>query len=297
MSTPDAWTLLASTNSHDRLRGARVLARAARPSERERIATALAAESVVWVRKALEEALLTAAAGRVPAEVTTGPAEYMEPTDEDLGHVWAEAMASLLHEVNPILGLLRVDGPREIQDYAASRCKLHVDRLAAVLQAFGDLGHASAGRPNLVEFELSECLRALVDGLREQNPVEVEFNGPVPCLVYGDPRLTDLCITNAVRNALEAQRAAKVNAPILVTWGDTDRDYWVSVLDRGVGLPAGFMHAFDVGKTSKKAHTGLGLAIARRAARSMRGTAALRPRQGGGVAFELRWPHRERDSE
>ncbi len=293
----DPWKLLASSSSHDRVVGARLLSRTARPGDRERIAAALAAETVVWVRKALEDALRKASDGRTPTVVMTGAFEEPDPREEDSARAWAEAVASLLHEINPILGLLRVDAPREIADYERSRCKAHVDRLAAVLQAFGDLGHASATRPQVEEFDLAECLRASVEGLGEQNPFEVEFNGPTPCLADGDARLLDLCITNAIRNAIEAQRAAKVETALLVAWGVTDRDYWVSILDRGVGLPASFIHAFDVGKTSKKAHRGLGLAIARRAARSLRGTAALRPREGGGVAFELRWPHLDKDPE
>ena len=77
-----------------------------------------------------------------------------------------------------------------------------------------------------------------------------------------------------------------------MSWEQTDTDVWVAVIDNGVGLATGTDQAFDIGTTtkSKAAHYGMGLSIAREAARSLDGTVSLVPREEGGARFELRWP-------
>jgi len=102
-------------------------------------------------------------------------------------------------------------------------------------------------------------------------------------------------VRNAIDSTIELNRAAPPDSPIgriLVTWGDDDRSLWVVVLDRGVGLPPGFYEAFEIGTTtkSKETHLGMGLAIARRAARSIGGEVSLTPRAESGASFELTWP-------
>ena len=39
---------------------------------------------------------------------------------------------------------------------------------------------------------------------------------------------------------------------IVVTWGETDIDYWTAVLDRGPGVVGPVESAFGIGKTTKR---------------------------------------------
>jgi signal transduction histidine kinase len=78
--------------------------------------------------------------------------------------------------------------------------------------------------------------------------------------------------------------------PIVIGWGETDRDLWLSILDRGKGFPQGFAKLFEIGTTTKKNHLGMGLALARQAALSLNGQITLAPRQPNGAKFEFRWP-------
>ena len=57
-------------------------------------------------------------------------------------------------------------------------------------------------------------------------------------MVTSDPTLVRLAVCNGIRNAIEAVAAANLAEPhpIVITWGETDIDYWVAVLDRGVGI-------------------------------------------------------------
>ena len=106
-----------------------------------------------------------------------------------------------------------------------------------------------------------------------------------------DRGLLELLLKNALRNAVEAtSEAGEPFTPVTVTWGETDIDYWISVLDRGIGLPQRLESAFKIGASLKKGHLGVGLALAAQAADSMQGQISLTPRDGGGAQFEFRWP-------
>jgi signal transduction histidine kinase len=101
-----------------------------------------------------------------------------------------------------------------------------------------------------------------------------------------------LCLSNGLRNAIEATAGAGGdlgNRPITISWGHTDVDCWVSIMDLGVGFKGNLQRAFEMGTTTKSGHLGMGLAIAYQALASMSGRLMLVPNQRG-VRFEMRWP-------
>jgi signal transduction histidine kinase len=117
--------------------------------------------------------------------------------------------------------------------------------------------------------------------------------GPSPFVAVGDRGLVELALRNGVINAVEATReidAGDDDHSIVVNWNKTDRDYWVAVLDRGPGIPERAAAIFDFGTTTKEGHLGMGLALAIRAARSMRGDLSIATRETEGARYELRWP-------
>ena len=74
-----------------------------------------------------------------------------------------------------------------------------------------------------------------------------------------------------------------------MTWGMTDIDYWVAVLDRGPGIVGPAESTFGIGETTKKGHSGFGLAIAKQAIETLGGACTLQPAAEGGARFEIRW--------
>tara|TARA_R110002074_G_scaffold303063_2_gene474261 strand:- start:845 stop:1108 length:264 start_codon:yes stop_codon:yes gene_type:complete len=76
---------------------------------------------------------------------------------------------------------------------------------------------------------------------------------------------------------------------IVVNWAETDRDYWIAILDEGVGIHGGIEGAFEIG-TSTKNHVGHGLPGIRAAMLSLQGTATLEPRKDRGCTLALTWP-------
>jgi signal transduction histidine kinase len=105
-----------------------------------------------------------------------------------------------------------------------------------------------------------------------------------------------LVVANGLRNAIEATESLSeiidASNRVVVSWGETDRDYWIAIVDWGPGLPLGFDRIFDIGSTTKKDHLGMGLAIAERAALSLSGNVSVTPREDKGTRYEFRWPRR-----
>ncbi len=294
MTRAEALALLSSGSTHDRLAAARFLSRHAIPKDREKITLALRDEAVVWIRNALQQALALSSGG-VPARPIEATA-FDDADDDPEAYLRGviDTTRRFLHELNPLLGLIGLYAAQEIPEYGRSQTKAHLDRLSRLASALDKLSKAAEPVPTEV-FDLASCIRLSVEAGTLAPAHMVEVSGPGSVRVHGSWALVDLIISNALRNALEAEAATGNARPVVVTWGTTDAEAWVSVLDRGVGLPPSSDRAFDIGTSSKREHMGMGLAIAKQAARSLGGTIRLSPREGGGVAFEFRWPQPEGD--
>jgi signal transduction histidine kinase len=161
-----------------------------------------------------------------------------------------------------------------------------------MLEAIELLGRAAAA-PSARDFDLAELIREVTE-LASVEGMSVELAGQSPHIIQSDPSLLGIVVRNAIANAVEATRALKrrssSNQRIVVSWGETDRDYWVGVLDWGVGLPAQSSSIFEIGTTTKQGHLGMGLALVHRSSLTLHGRVRIEPRPEGGTVFELRWP-------
>lgn len=328
MDAARAVSLLKSADASERLRGARALRTAATSAHRTDIDTAFARETDSWVRSALGRARDRLDGVAVPAAADTE--ELSEVSREVRAQATAEATTMLLHELRPLVGLLRLRAERELADYETSNTGRSIERLVSFLAAV-KLLRESAGAPTWAEFNLSDLVARTVESeLEEEDRSTVMAVGTDPTHVVGDESLLQLALAQAVRNAVEAiedRRGADLGglaeepntgsatgsvevadpgvglttsvsgiAPsspsIVINYGITDRDYWVVVLDDGIGLPAGADQVFEMWATgkSKSKHFGIGLPLARRAMATLDGTVELQPREQGGAACEIRWP-------
>jgi len=285
---------LKSETQTDRLEAARYFASHAAANHESALRDALARERVHWIRTALKRALakIVPNAEFVSAEVSVDRDDVPE---RFAAQVYADALetaaSELIHEVEPILGTLRLAAEGEIQNFAESNTGRNLDRLDDLLAAFSRLRRA-ASAPKSEEFSLDEAVQRCIQETQVPHGIHIQKAGPLQCIVTGDSSLVSLCFNNGLRNAIEATAAVSEEAkkpPIAVAWGQTDIDYWISIVDSGVGFKGNLQRAFEMGTTTKEGHLGMGLAIASQALGSMSGKLLLAPNTRG-VRFEMRWP-------
>ena len=114
-------------------------------------------------------------------------------------------------------------------------------------------------------------------------------------MVLGDPALISIALSNVLKNAVEAVQASPDGSQpgIVLTWGTTIDESWITVMDEGPGFPYGTARLTDPGISSKSKdseHLGMGLAIANTALESLGGRLLLSSRRTRGASCELRWP-------
>lgn len=298
MNPETAWEKLRSSDQYERLRAARYFSRRAGSSDADRLKRALADESVVWVRNALRQAVDRATGAVEEEDTAEDPAEQQTASLKEASEdIYAEAVehttGQLLHEIEPVIGSLSYFAKQEIDDFEDSDTKARIDHLKALLHAIDELNSA-ASAPSFSEFDLSQLIQRTASGEVADDDVAIELPGPTPLLVAGDEQLVGLVLQNAIRNAVEATKRAANDSSlpsIVINWGETERDYWVAVLDEGRGPPTGMDRAFGIGSTTKEGHLGMGLAVARQAIHSLSGAIDLQPRsKEGGARLTFRWP-------
>jgi len=294
MDRDRALELLASTSAHERLLSARYLRNAARPEDKPRLARALREETVSWVRRALQSAVerLDDVSARHLSNV---PASSAPPADAVVRQVHArateEVTATILHEFQPILGLLKTAARAEIVNFETSQTSTQLSRIDTLISGIETLKRA-ATTPRLRELDFAELVRACAAEEAGDDANILSLRGPSPMLIHFDSGLLKLAIVNGLRNAMDAVLLLKnrlEDGDIVITWGFTDIDAWLAILDRGPGLATGAAEAFRIGTTTKVNHSGLGLAIAKQAMESMEGTIGLTPVEPMGARFEIRW--------
>jgi signal transduction histidine kinase len=283
-----------SSNSRERLDAARILARDGTPVDLDLIVGALRSETVSWVRSSLENAE-TRLTGSTRAAVAS-----LDVDESAVDDVYAEAIEEttgrLMHEITPLVGAVRMYAELEVKNFAKTKFRHQLDRLDEMLTAIDTLSRAAAS-PKLIEFNLADELADVVEDF-SFGGVEVQMSGPDPLNIVSDPTLVCLVTKSALNNAAESTLQAHPNDPpyIALKWDATERDNWLSVLDRGTGLPPTAGKIFEIGVSGKRGHLGMGLSLATRAAQSLRGHIRLTPRDGGGVQFLFRWPRSDSPS-
>ncbi len=278
------------SSDRERLRLARDMAVAPDLPSKAVLKAMLADEDLPWVRNAIESAL-----GRLgEGAAKTAVAGELDEADELYAQALHVATREILHEVSPIVGRARLAARQLLADQPRDNAlERELQALGRTVEALRRLSAASAV-PVPAEFDLAGCVSDLTRGLASETQCNVRASGPSQYFVVADRALVELVITNLVRNAIEATDALLSEDisghEVIVNWGTRANQHWVSVIDRGEGLPAQAAELFERGVTLRDRGSGLGLTTATRAASSVGGTLELAPNDQGGTTATFRWP-------
>jgi signal transduction histidine kinase len=293
MTRDDALTALFSPRAHERLQAARVLANAAKRDDLGSIRLALDNEHVPWVRSALEKLKLRLQGGKAsPSDLNElldpgeRPPEASEITRSDL-------IGQVLHELTPAIGRLKMAAMSELQTYGGSRTEKEFERVAQLVDLFERWRRISAP-PRSSAIDLHALLSDVADEEGASGvPIHVIAVENMPA-IESDREFLRAAVANGVRNAVQAieqkEKARSGEEAVTITYGITDRDFWISVNDDGVGLPGNAEYVFLSTTTTKPGHRGLGLPIALEAIAKLGGTVSLTPGARGGARFFVQVP-------
>ncbi|HSI09005.1 MAG: ATP-binding protein, partial [Rariglobus sp.] len=184
---------------------------------------------------------------------------------------------------------------REI-DSAARRLQRLVNNLLDVTRL-----ESGALRPRLDWCDLRDIINAALDAtadLRREHPTTVNLPDDLPP-VRGDFALLEQAVFNLLHNAAAhtpAGTAIEVTAHI----NTLDREAWITVADRGPGLPAAhaaqIFDRFARGDPARAGGLGLGLSIVRGFAEAHGGRIEASDNPGGGARFTLSIPWAPHDT-
>ena len=201
----------------------------------------------------------------------------------------SQTVAAIAHDLRTPLTRLRFraeQAPDSVRDRMAADIE-EMDALIATAMAYvrGEVA------PDLREdFDLAELARDCATGFSETGAT-VTFAGTTALPVVADPAALRRALANLIANAVKFGGGARVKA------GSHDGVAVVSVEDDGPGLAEAELEAvfepFYRGERSRSRETGgvgLGLSVARQAARAHGGDVMLENRTGGGLTARLTLP-------
>jgi sensor histidine kinase regulating citrate/malate metabolism len=95
-------------------------------------------------------------------------------------------------------------------------------------------------------------------------------------------------VRNGTANALDVSQSQGL--AVAISWGQSDRDFWISIIDYARALPRNIRKLFEFGTTTKAGHIGAGLALVEQAALALGGTVALSTATDGATQLVVQWP-------
>jgi signal transduction histidine kinase len=292
MNTVEAIALLSSEDSDRRLAAARHLAQNATVSDRRLIAKALRVETESWTREALKSALERTKVGVKPVDNPARIEDQEAQSEKSYDRAVEEMLRVVLHEIENVVGRIRARVSKELQDFKGSETERQFNKLDSRIDAIRQFGHATRSSSTM-QFDLGELIRRLVEDERES--ATIFLDGPEELLVSSDRGKVLIAVTMGLRNAVEstievADIAGENN--VCISWGVADKYFWISITDEGVGFEHNTEKLMEHGFTTKSRteHSGIGLAIAKKAVSSLGGHLYLFNKEGRGASFNIEIP-------
>lgn len=254
---------LTSTAPSDRAKAAGWLVRHPQTITTRALMNALQNETVPQVRRLL---LQTLESRQGPADASrrdlgaAGQDTDTRASDINVAESEQVDVAALVrHELSPAVGWIRLAAYGEIESFGTSKTndavrklQRRIDGLVAIIKSGEEL--------NLHRFSLPHVLAENWPGTdnaptvtpsAEEDAIDIET----------DEGLFAMLLSNIFQNAIDASIDATGQVNTQVTWGYTDRNYWVRVTNPFKGNRFSLADVLDIGSSSKLAHQGQGLSL------------------------------------
>lgn len=293
MDREEALKKIFSESSHERFLAVLAFEKNAISADMDVLLKARARESDAFVLSGLERAIQYCSNLGKKQESNNFDNIETEDIIQARAHATEWIAGMLLHEVGSKLGLVAHAASKEVPNYENSKTKRHIRNFQGIFAAIEQLRSATS-LPKFEQFDLSELIEEVFQLELDAKEIQVTFVGIRPLLISSDRNLLRLALCNGVRNAIEAVIQndvfmGNIDHPIIVSWGVSDVESWISIIDSGTGLSGHATSFFEIGKSSKKGHPGFGLPIARQAMETLNGSVRLMPSISGGATYEIRW--------
>lgn len=253
---------LASSAPSERARAAGWLVQNPQRITTRALMRALQTETVPQVRRLLLEVLESrqkstgtshgAASADTPAvgEAAANDAVVSEQVD---------IAALVRHELSPAVGWIRLAADSEIQSFGTSKTneavrklQRRIDGLVAIIKSGEELNLRRLSLPHvLIDNWPDTHTTPTVTPDVDEASVDIET----------DEGLFSILLSNVFQNAIDASTDAIGQAAAQITWGFTERNYWVRVANPFKGDRFTLDDVADIGSSSKMAHQGQGLSL------------------------------------
>lgn len=280
MTEDEVLEALASRLPSDRMAAATWLAQhPPRQSLRPALTAAASQEGVPRIRSVLQQALRAA---EKPARDSIDAA--IQP-DSVSTAVLADLSALIRHEMQPAIGWIRYAAHGEIPNFESSATNAAINGLRRRVAGLVQLADAHR-LPARERTSLFELLRWSVPKDESEGLFVFEAPQGLDDAIDTDVGLFVLLVGAAMQNAADAVATAGAASNIFVTVGVTDKDFWVSIVNRHLGANWEFMDVAATGVSSKANKRGMGTRVMRLAADRLGYDVDLKA-AGGTVTFTV----------
>lgn len=249
-----------------------------------------------WFKNALLKSMKEETGEVKPKVFVSDNVEDAYNVQEIKSEAVAESVGHILHELHPIIGSLELAANRELPSYSSSTTKAEIERLQDLLDMFAAWRKAEQ-KPNYKVLSINKVVTEEVERAKEKSS-NVDFDVMIPpdLSFELDNSLIRTVVSNAMRNAVESsnQVVGRDPSPIIIRADCTDRHFWLSIIDNGVGLSNPESTLVKSRFTTKPGNSGFGLAIVDKSIKSMGGTWRIQnSATNDGAEFYIEIPRRD----
>ncbi len=206
----------------------------------------------------------------------------------------SDSIGHMLHELEPIVGSIKLLAKSEIENFDSSRTKHELELFDETLETFENWRQVEQP-PRYRECNLYEIIEKEWSRMKSKSTVDLEINISRELSFNLDPSLIRIVCSNAIRNSVEACKKPTIREknPILINANITNNSLWVSIIDDGLGLQGKSEELMKSRYTTKPGNEGFGLAIIGKAINQLNGKWKLKNSKYGGAEFFIEIPKKE----